>query len=139
MSFSSMVACRPGYDWRIEPLVAAGSCQSEGCIGAPMRKFSKREMLIFVVCILLGTALIGLGMAYVIQLKQRILPSGQPAKQSGIRPVLCDSHLCQFNSGIVGESQLARKMKITRTAAASRENPADVGSACPSEKQRRET
>jgi len=31
-------------------------------------------MLIFVVGLLLGAALIGLGMAYVIQIKQRILP-----------------------------------------------------------------
>jgi len=40
-----------------------------------MNRFSKRDMLIFVVGLLLGAALIGLGMAYVIQVKQRILPS----------------------------------------------------------------
>ncbi|MGJ4943243.1 hypothetical protein ACQR1W_21875 [Bradyrhizobium sp. HKCCYLS1011] len=42
-----------------------------------MRKFNKRDMLIFVVCLLLGVALIGWGMAHVIQLKQRLMPSRQ--------------------------------------------------------------
>jgi hypothetical protein len=62
-------------------------------------------MLIFVFCLLLGTVLIGLGMAYVIQLKQRWLPSGQTkviTGQSDITPVPCVSHPCRFNSGIVG-------------------------------------
>jgi hypothetical protein len=45
----------------------------------PMREFNKRDMLIFAICLLIGTALIGLGMAYLIQFKQRILPSSQPA------------------------------------------------------------
>jgi hypothetical protein len=42
-----------------------------------MRKFNKRDLLIFIVCLLVGAALIGLGMAYVIQLKQRTLPGSQ--------------------------------------------------------------
>ena len=42
----------------------------------PMNKFSKRNMLIFILCLLFGTVLIGLGMAYVIELKQRIFPIG---------------------------------------------------------------
>ena len=42
----------------------------------PMNKLSKRNMLIFILCLLFGTVLIGLGMAYVIQLKQRIFPIG---------------------------------------------------------------
>ena len=37
-----------------------------------MRKFSTRTMLIFVVCLVVGTILIGVGMAHVIRLKQRI-------------------------------------------------------------------
>ena len=126
MSLSSVVACRPGYYWRIKPLVATGSRKSENCIGAPMREFNKRDLLIFVACILLGAALIGLGVAYLIQLKQRVLPSGQTTKQGDIGPVPCASHPCQLNSGIVGEFQLARKMKIASTAAASRENRADM-------------
>jgi hypothetical protein len=39
-----------------------------------MRKFSTRNMLIFVIGLVLAIVLIGLGTAYVIQLKQRILP-----------------------------------------------------------------
>ena len=52
-----------------------------------MRRFNTRNMLIFAACLLIGTALIGLGMAYVIQLKQRILPAavGAPA---GNRPIV---------------------------------------------------
>jgi hypothetical protein len=42
-----------------------------------MQKFSKRQVLIFVLWLLVGTALIGLGTAYVIQLKQWILPQHQ--------------------------------------------------------------
>jgi hypothetical protein len=42
-----------------------------------MRKFSTRTMLIFVVCLVVGTILIGVGMAHVIRLKQRIFPSSQ--------------------------------------------------------------
>ena len=39
-----------------------------------MSKFSKRNLAIFVAALLLGTLLIGFGIAYKIQLKQRILP-----------------------------------------------------------------
>ena len=39
-----------------------------------MRKFSTRNMLIFVIGLVLAIVLIGLGTVYVIQLKQRILP-----------------------------------------------------------------
>jgi hypothetical protein len=42
-----------------------------------MRKFSTRTMLIFVVCLVVGTILIGVGMAHVIRLKQSIFPSSQ--------------------------------------------------------------
>jgi hypothetical protein len=42
-----------------------------------MNRLSKRDMLIFVVGLLLGAALIGLGVAYVIQIKQRILPGSR--------------------------------------------------------------
>jgi hypothetical protein len=52
-----------------------------------MRRFNTLDMLIFAACLLIGTALIGLGMAYVVQLKQRILPAavGAPA---GNRPIV---------------------------------------------------
>jgi hypothetical protein len=106
-----------------ETPVTTGLCRSENCSEAPMREFSKRDMLIFVVCLMLGAVLIGLGMAYVIQLKQRISPSGQTAKPSEVRSVLCVSHPCRFDAGIVGKFQLARKMKIAGTATVSRENP----------------
>ena len=52
-----------------------------------MRRFNKRDMLIFAACLLIGTALIGLGMAYVIQLKQRVLPTAVGAPV-GNRPVV---------------------------------------------------
>lgn len=39
-----------------------------------MSNFSKRNLAIFVAALLLGTLLIGFGIAYKIQLKQRILP-----------------------------------------------------------------
>jgi hypothetical protein len=39
-----------------------------------MSKFSKRNLVIFVAALLLGALLIGFGIAYKIQLKQRILP-----------------------------------------------------------------
>ena len=55
-----------------------------------MREFSKKDLLIFVVCLMLGAVLIGLGMAYVIQLKQRIFPSGQTSRQSEVRLVRSD-------------------------------------------------
>ena len=88
-----------------------------------MREFSKKEMLIFVVCLMLGAVLIGLGMAYVILFKQRIFPSGQTT-QSEIRPVLCVAQPCRFDAGIAGEFQLARKMKTARTATSFRADPA---------------
>ena len=74
-----------------------------------MHKFSKRKMLIFVACLLLGTALIGLGMAYVIQLKQRILPGNQNAvtRQSEIRPALCNLNPDRLCFRFVGEFRLA--------------------------------
>jgi hypothetical protein len=52
-----------------------------------MRRFNKRDMLIFAMCLLIGTALIGLGMAYVIELKQRILPTAVGAP-GGNRPIV---------------------------------------------------
>ncbi|WFU19610.1 hypothetical protein [Bradyrhizobium sp. CB3481] len=55
-----------------------------------MREFRKKDLLIFVVCLMLGAALIGLGMAYVIQLKQRIFSSGQTTKQSEVGLVRSD-------------------------------------------------
>jgi hypothetical protein len=39
-----------------------------------MHKFSNRNMLIFVIGLMLGVVLIGLGIAYVVPLKKRILP-----------------------------------------------------------------
>ncbi len=36
-----------------------------------MHRFSKRHLVIFLVCLVVGIVLIGLGMAHVIQLKQR--------------------------------------------------------------------
>ena len=50
-----------------------------------MSKFSKRNLLIFVAALLLGTLLIGFGIAYKIQLKQRILSgnSSNALRQSG--------------------------------------------------------
>ena len=86
-------------------------------------------MLIFVVCLLLGTALIGLGMAYVIKLKQRVLPSRQTnavTGQSGIRPVACAPHLCRYNLGIVGEFQLVRQAELSSMAAAPGQTPQKV-------------
>jgi hypothetical protein len=83
-------------------------------------------MLIFVVCLLLGNALIGLGMAYVIKLKQRVLPSRQTnavTGKSGIKAVACAPHLCQFNLGIVGEFQLVRQVELSSMAATSRQTP----------------
>jgi hypothetical protein len=40
----------------------------------PMQKFSTRNMLILVIGLVLAVILIGLGIAHVVQLKQRILP-----------------------------------------------------------------
>jgi hypothetical protein len=39
-----------------------------------MHKFSNRSMLIFVIGLMLGVVLIGLGFAYVVPLKKRIFP-----------------------------------------------------------------
>jgi hypothetical protein len=39
----------------------------------PMHKFSARNMLIFVIGLVLAVVLIGLGVAHVVQLKQRVL------------------------------------------------------------------
>jgi hypothetical protein len=42
-----------------------------------MHRFSKRHLLIFLICLVVGIVLIGLGMAHVIQLKQRSAVTGQ--------------------------------------------------------------
>ena len=52
-----------------------------------MSKFNKRTLLIFVTCLLLGTLLIGFGIAYVIQLKQRLLPGQQ---RGGLEPAFLE-------------------------------------------------
>jgi hypothetical protein len=39
-----------------------------------MHKFSNRNMLIFVIGLMLGVVLIGLGTAYLVPLKKRMLP-----------------------------------------------------------------
>ena len=51
-----------------------------------MRQFNKRDMLIFVVCLLLGVVLIGWGMAHVIQLKQRLMPPRQTSALARFPP-----------------------------------------------------
>jgi hypothetical protein len=75
-----------------ETPVATGSCRFKDRSEAPMREFSKKDLLIFIVCLMLGAALIGLGMAYVIQFKQRIFPSGQTSRQSEVRLVRSDDY-----------------------------------------------
>jgi hypothetical protein len=77
-SLARAVERMPGA--RTNPMVNAGVCsvsprEPKTVIGAPVHKFSKRHMLIFVACLVVGTILIGVGMAYVIRVKQRIFPS----------------------------------------------------------------
>jgi predicted RND superfamily exporter protein len=57
-----------------------------------MSRFSKRNMLLFVTGLLVGTLLIGFGIAYVIQLKQQILPnqSSNTHRQSRLEAVLVE-------------------------------------------------
>jgi hypothetical protein len=50
-----------------------------------MHKFSTRNMLIFVIGLVLAVIVIGLGVAHVVQLKQRILP-GSPNNTLTGRP-----------------------------------------------------
>jgi len=69
-----------------------------------MHRFSKRHLLIFVACLLLGAALIGLGIANVIQFKQRVLPSRQTDAVTG-RDSIRLSLSGEPHSGILGKAR----------------------------------
>jgi hypothetical protein len=54
-----------------------------------MHKFNARNMLIFVIGLVLAVVLIGLGTAYVVQLKQRVLWGDSNNAFTGRSPAVC--------------------------------------------------
>jgi len=63
-----------------------------------MHKFSTRNMLIFVIGLVLAIVLIGLGTAYVIQLKQRIVPRNSNnalTNPGGLKPVFAEFEIAK--------------------------------------------
>jgi predicted RND superfamily exporter protein len=57
-------------------------------------------MLIFIMTLLLGAVLIGVGISYKIQLKQRILPSNPNSavsKQGMLKPAVVNSSIAKYD------------------------------------------
>jgi hypothetical protein len=65
-----------------------------------MHKFNTRTMLIFVIALLLGAVMIGVGISYKIQFKQRMLPSNQNdavTKQGRLQPAVVNLSIAKYD------------------------------------------